>query len=300
MLIPPSCILKHTSLTVLCIFGVAVFSTPAAANTTLDLQDEVLGRGISSEDVDNAMRNRPVSTFPESEFPYYAPVNGCSNPIPVNWNEVFEGACNIHDRCYQTPGKTKSSCDAAMMEEMLNICEFAPSSIHDLYCRGIAEFFNLAVVESAQAHRAYDQAQSQQNAYISTVYNWLNDISDIVCTNSNIVTDILVNPKDRIIIRANGTVVLGAFAGAGSPWGINGFQIFNYFAGVRHGLLLGRIRQAGMGGLEGYFPVGEGWNGGREIILNEQGFLEFLVNDNNPQDNRGEFCIEVINLGPET
>ena len=288
-----------SSVTTFCLLGLNTFSDPVRANPILDLQEEVLRRGIPPQNIDSAMRYR--GNFPDSNFPYYERVNGCSSPgwtftIAPPSNRWFESACNNHDRCYATPGQSKSICDAEMLRETLDICE----SIINKECSITADIYYWALVSFQTAQEAYREAQGQQTAYIAAIYGWLDDGSRIICTNSNLVTDIPVNPRDRIIIRASGTIVFGAFAGGGNPWGIDGFRSYNYFSDVRHGILMARIRLPGMRGLDGFFPIGEGWNGGREATLSEPGVLEFLVNDNNPQDNRGEFCVEVTNLGSST
>ncbi|NJM20841.1 MAG: hypothetical protein HC836_04545 [Richelia sp. RM2_1_2] len=61
------------------------------ANPIADLQNEVAKRDISPEDVDKAMRAK----FPESSFPYYAPPNGCSTPIPLPLNILLGKSVTI-------------------------------------------------------------------------------------------------------------------------------------------------------------------------------------------------------------
>jgi len=69
---------KLAGLITLCTLGITIFSTPAMADPIRDLQNEAIKQGKSPEDVNQAMR----VGFPESDFPYFAPVNGCSNPAP--------------------------------------------------------------------------------------------------------------------------------------------------------------------------------------------------------------------------
>lgn len=277
---------KLNELMIICVLGITTFSMPAMANPIRDLQDEVTKRGISPEDVNTAMRKR----FPNSDFTYYEPPNGCSNPLPGfdRENIVFKGACNNHDRCYATPGKRRNICDVEMLREMLRICSKIPIS----KCSYWAERYYDGVDEFGQ--NAYEAAQRQQTEYIKSVNEWLNTPNATVFqTNSYINTGIAVRPGDRIRIKASGTVQFGLFAGSGGPNGIIFNPVYNYFANVPHGRLMARFRQPGMQDLDGWFPIGEGWDKVREVKLPSPGILEFLVNDNQPGDNRGKFRIEV-------
>ncbi len=83
------------------------------------------------------------------------------------------------------------------------------------------------------------------------------------------------------------------FAGSGGPNGIASNRIYNYFRGAPHGCLMARVRQSGMGKWEGWSPIGVGWDQVREVKLSAPGVLEFLVNDNDPDNNIGKFRIEV-------
>lgn len=56
---------------------------------------------------------------------------------------------------------------------------------------------------------------------------------------------------------------------------------------------MARFRQTGMGDLEGWSPIGVGWDQVKEVELSAPGVLEFLVNDNEPGNNSGAFRIEV-------
>ena len=117
---------KFNALMALCALGITTFGVPAvAADRNRELQDEVTKRGISPEQVNRALKDK----FPNSNFPYYEPVNGCSNRrADIGWNKVFEDACNNHDRCYTTVGELKLNCDDLLLIEMAKICNFLPSS----------------------------------------------------------------------------------------------------------------------------------------------------------------------------
>lgn len=108
-------------------------------------------------------------------------------------------------------------------------------------------------------------------------------------TNSYVNTNLSVNRGDKIRVEASGRVRFGAFVGAGGPRGIITSPQYNYFTDVPHGQLIGRIKQAGAGDLEGWFPIAEG----REFVVRSPGVLEFAVNDNRPRDNSGSFRIQV-------
>ncbi|MEA5470156.1 hypothetical protein [Spirulina sp. 06S082] len=104
---------------------------------------------------------------------------------------------------------------------------------------------------------------------------------------------ISVNAGDKIRIRASGSIRLGLFAGSASPAGISYGTSYNHFSNALHGHLLGRIFQPGMQDLEGWFSVGNGI----DMVAEVSGMLEFLVNDSDPQNNSGAFCVEIENLG---
>lgn len=108
-------------------------------------------------------------------------------------------------------------------------------------------------------------------------------------TNSHINTGVSVNPGDVVTIQASGTIRFGFFAGSGGPLGILFNPDYNYFFNLLHGQLMGRVKRFGAGEFDGWFPVGEG----TEITVQNQGVLEFAVNDNQPGDNAGSFQIDV-------
>jgi Group XII secretory phospholipase A2 precursor (PLA2G12) len=277
-------------LLIFCVLSVTTVSMPTLASPIRDLQDEVTKRGISPEDVNQAMRAR----FPKSNFPYHEPVNGCSNPVyPRNysWNGVFRDACNNHDRCYATPTRTKGVCDDEFLVEMSRICESAPFGSVTV-CRTVGATYYKAVDEFGREY--YDTAQSKQASYIRDVYDWLSTLKVTTFqTNSYINTGISIRSGDRIRIRATGTIRFGLFASSGGPNGIIIDPTYNYFVDVPHGRLMARFYRPGMGDLEGWSPIGVGWDQVREVELPAPGVLEFLVNDNEPGNNSGAFRIEI-------
>lgn len=96
-------------------------------------------------------------------------------------------------------------------------------------------------------------------------------------------TDIRVEKGDKVEIHASGSIVYGVFAGAGGPGGIGGFTQYNKVQGHRHGALLVAIGN------------GEWTTAGarKQILVQHPGQLTFLVNDAEPQNNRGQFSITV-------
>ncbi|MBK9127940.1 MAG: hypothetical protein IPM13_09080 [Phycisphaerales bacterium] len=92
-----------------------------------------------------------------------ATTNGCSFPI-TGWagpGGAFRDACNQHDRCYATLGKTKARCDEEFLGDMLVACQARfghPSLRHDLQrCITWANRFFRAV--RLFGHDAYQEAQ---------------------------------------------------------------------------------------------------------------------------------------------
>lgn len=137
----------------------------------INLQVKVIEAGKSPEDVNRAMRDQ----FLNSRFPYYEPPNGCSTPggISVGWgnNELFRAACNNHDICYSTPGKSQSYCDKKFLSDMFEICG------DRWQCKARARDYHSGVVLGGKD--AYDTAQKQQREYIESVYAWLSGIAGV-------------------------------------------------------------------------------------------------------------------------
>jgi hypothetical protein len=175
---------KFNRLIALCVVSVSAFSSSAIANPIRDLQDEVTKRDISPEDVNREMRKR----FPDSDFPYYGLVNGCSTPVLLfpltyNANRWFKGACDNHDVCYMTPSKSRFTCDVLFREELFKVCEITSN----LECRTTAEVYYNKVSENGQ--KFYDAAQSKQSDYIKSVYAWLSTLETIIVFSTNRFVD---------------------------------------------------------------------------------------------------------------
>lgn len=94
-------------------------------------------------------------------------------------------------------------------------------------------------------------------------------------------TNIELSVGDKIIFRANGTIVLGLFAGSTNPDGIDGFRSYSKVPEFRHGSLIGRI------GNGDWFIVGSQ----QEIVAQTAGELQLQVNDDDPSNNSGSFAV---------
>ena len=52
----------------------------------------------------------------------------------AQFGPIFTNACNMHDRCYGTVGKTKAECDIALKEDMILQAEMEiPAALHLIY-----------------------------------------------------------------------------------------------------------------------------------------------------------------------
>ena len=90
-----------------------------------------------------------------------ASFDGCSAPILRNKPMVgidFEKACNGHDQCYGTIGKTKAQCDQEFKNDMLNICKSYDLNTRAT-CEDFAQLYYWGVDLTPEAQGAYDAAQ---------------------------------------------------------------------------------------------------------------------------------------------
>ena len=98
-----------------------------------------------------------------------------------------------------------------------------------------------------------------------------------------LTTTIYVSKGDIIEMRATGYISVGLFAGTSSPAGIDGFTPYNKISGFKHGALLVRVG-------------GSSWRGINQDLIfraEESGEIVFLVNDSEPQNNRGYYSVEL-------
>ncbi|GAB3715832.1 hypothetical protein GCM10027592_56590 [Spirosoma flavus] len=95
-------------------------------------------------------------------------------------------------------------------------------------------------------------------------------------------TNIELTVGDKITFRANGTILLGLFAGSTGPDGIDGFGSYSKVPEFKHGSLIGRI------GNGDWFIVGSK----QEIVAQTAGELQLQVNDDDSSNNSGSFSVD--------
>jgi len=120
----------------------------------------------------DGVRLEADSTLARSGKPVRAAANGCggqdSEWIPERWPDVFdfESACNRHDDCYETLGKTKKICDKQFLTDMKRSCgRYSPQrrvryGRKALSCAAVARFVYYRGVRTLpMAIQAYLDAQ---------------------------------------------------------------------------------------------------------------------------------------------
>jgi hypothetical protein len=118
----------------------------------------------------------PVLTSDNS--PALAQTSGCGSGVswylaqvvtPISAQQ-FRVACDEHDACYDTFGKSKQECDNAFHNRMLGICARDHHTIIErplkAQCNGRADAFYAAVRNGGQS--AYDKAQAAARPTITT------------------------------------------------------------------------------------------------------------------------------------
>lgn len=161
------------------------FSSGRVASTCDDLDQYVL---------DGIYPNRPIEYNGTGGglVPYinngHNYIDGCSNPQlmvgyingtllghtsnDVNWNNVFQQACVVHDQCYQTCYKKaidgsndyrpKNICDETMFNIMEDICRNYPGNKNDCKIAALAYYWGLQLAGKA----AFDANQSRCTAQV--------------------------------------------------------------------------------------------------------------------------------------
>lgn len=134
--------------------------TPVLITPNISVADSVQGymllHGLSTPQLKNCP-NRPP--------------DGCSTPENIHipgkwggdaqsnfyyWNDRFQGSCNNHDRCYQTKGNDKITCDAFMWAQMaINDCKSGLDGV----CMGVAGIYYGVLLAHPTAKDSYDNAQ---------------------------------------------------------------------------------------------------------------------------------------------
>jgi hypothetical protein len=83
-------------------------------------------------------------------------IDGCSAGDP-HFTKVFKPACDEHDACYSTPGRTKKGCDDNFLLNMLTLC--VQSGVQIGGCNAAAASYEAAVRMAPQAQQGYDDDQ---------------------------------------------------------------------------------------------------------------------------------------------
>ena len=118
----------------------------------------------------NNADNYPIPSGRPSTFNGCGPESGIDlrwfgtrePPDRPPWLADFANACNHHDCCYGTCGKSKAECDSTFFEELLGACGLNPanlvSGIGAMYCAQIAGIYFAAVAGGgADAYQAAQQ-----------------------------------------------------------------------------------------------------------------------------------------------
>jgi hypothetical protein len=125
--------------------------------------------------------------FPTAHFPYARQVDGCTSwrqpaRFAQGFGQVdFNGACQAHDQCFHTLGRTWGECNQAFLSALRHACardlkrqrlEQGRAGEPDMQalhlCFDIADLY-LARVQEPAAIRRYELAQRQQRAYLAHV-----------------------------------------------------------------------------------------------------------------------------------
>ena len=80
---------------------------------------------------------------------------GIPGALFIYYSLVFLKACQEHDRCYATCGRTKSECDDAFKKDMLEICGIASPTCRAMafvYYNGVVKFGDSELLAGSQAY----------------------------------------------------------------------------------------------------------------------------------------------------
>jgi hypothetical protein len=143
----------------------------------------------------------------------------------------------------------------------------------------------LTANELSLTMRTAQNTQELTLAYFSIAQTVATDKPSLLIKNIY-TTDLVVNPKDTIYIKATGSIKLGIFYGWSSPAGIYGATEYRYIPDWNNGLLVAKVNNS-------VYPIGEG--GG--FIAKEKANLELLVNDMDLGNNQGNFEVFLFKNG---
>lgn len=118
------------------------------------------------------------------------------------------------------------------------------------------------------------------NTYVNSVID--SDKGTLIITPTSTRTRIYLNPGDKAIINATGSIRLGMFAGYSGPDGINGFTSFSATSNARHGALV-----YSHSGTRDWHYVGSN----NTLTTDKAGFLSLTLNDNSTDDDEGQFIV---------
>ncbi|CAA6828202.1 MAG: Unknown protein [uncultured Sulfurovum sp.] len=146
---------------------------------TLKIDDEH-ARGVTENGI-----VLPVNeNFPHAFYPYAAEPNGCSaegfqdlydqSNLVSDDDEWLSEACNEHDRCYFTLGKTSQECNSEFIVNTIDACTQI-SSIHTIVSMGTKNAFcnvkalSIATGANSCAEEYFSHSQREQKAYMQWV-----------------------------------------------------------------------------------------------------------------------------------
>ncbi|HEY8780413.1 MAG TPA: hypothetical protein VIM16_02260 [Mucilaginibacter sp.] len=96
-------------------------------------------------------------------------------------------------------------------------------------------------------------------------------------------TDLKINEGDKVNLSPSGTIVLRGVTGSSAPEGREGFANCRMDPVFPYGALLYKIGE-------------DDWeivNSDDTIVAERTGYLKFMVNDNDPTDNKGKYTVKV-------
>lgn len=125
--------------------------------------------------------------FQSASYPYARSIDTCTawrkpDRLSDSWGAVsFSGACQIHDRCYHTTGSSWGECNDRFLTDMKKSCDRdlerqrlekgqhgKPDGQALALCYDIANLY-FAKVQTAEAQKRFELAQSQEQEYLKYV-----------------------------------------------------------------------------------------------------------------------------------
>lgn len=173
-------------------------------HNALEPQEPLLTLKVEDEHARGVTENGIVlpfnENFPDAFYPYASVPNGCSAEEFQNLynqsNRVYDDnvwlskACNEHDRCYYTLGKTSQECNSEFIVNTIDACTQI-SSIHTIVSMGTKNAFcNLkaliiATGANSCAEEYFSHSQREQKAYIQWVRRYEHAYKNAIMKNSD-------------------------------------------------------------------------------------------------------------------